>query len=530
MNIEDALRGAGLGYKLPQLKNETFRIVSLSYFPFVPQEEVVLRPYVVNATSAGFDAITERIIMANGGKINESAVADVSNQILMPSTRGTATPMDQYFMNQPRLIFMLVAESRGVSGIVTKSYIHGYTDTDDITEVNVAPDLNHVIHSVIETTVREITTPMGLERSEKFSKIYELVNSHGGASQVWTQRPKDILGTMKTNNYVELLSDVDANHYGTEDTGMFGSTQAQGFTGQNRLDAWINPYDTNKVDNNIVTSYLSGVINEGLQNYQSTVHNFDTSSFTDTNNLISVTAEHELSDNRFLHFLSLIQGDRHLVSNEFSFKSLCQIDPSVNDHNQPNHWNLFLPEYDPTDPMSQITDIGESWWGEDPVTPLAQHLLTSAIAMASKYGFHKLIFDMDNQNTFGTSEYAVVDFGSFVTLSPTGGDPYQYLLDIILSRYMTEVFNPATMHGQTDLYVRIFVDMVGISRIYVEFAGFPGIWKTAATVTFNYGSPIVTSDADTLNYTSRAIRDLIDDVNDNVKRPVTNHHGNRFGY
>ena len=507
-----------IDYSLPITQGESFRILTLHYFPFTPQEDVMLRPYSVNADRSALTRLTDEIIKNNGQKIDESLVAGVSTHLIMPTAQGWETPINQSFMRQDRYIFMLVAESRDFNGLLTKSYVHGYTDHDGISMAGVFPGMKHIVHSVIETVVSEEVPSLNRPRTERFSKIYELV-PHNGGPLTFTQRPMDVLTTMKTNNYLDIISDTNSRHY--------GESQDASFNASNRLDSHINPIATSKIENNVVTSYITGVVNEGLSNFQSARHNFDTKSYTDmgSTTLIAHTREHDISDNRFLQFVSRVEGVNNIVSNEFSYHTLCQIDPSINKAGSHNEFVLWQTKYDPTDPLNHIPDRGEHWKGQDPVTPVAQHILSSALSLASRYGFQKFFFEVDNLNIQHQVVHGLGDYKSYVTLvDPNSGlNPYEYLVDRVLGRFIEEIYMPISYQSTVDLYVKIYIDTHGVSRIYIEYMGYPGTWHTLVTVTSGHAAPTLTVDINTVNFTSNAIRSLIDDVNANVKKnPLNN--------
>lgn len=454
-----------------------FIIEELIYIPMGTHNPMFNRPYQVNVTNQAVGVLQDRMEEMNSAIVTPSMLSDLSSGLLQSSSVAYDTCIDTSWVSQRRYIFMLKVRSVELGGIEILSYIQGYTEYDGITNQG-AIDLNmkHVINNVIETTNYVINTPMGMTQSEKLYRIYNVMGSDG-VSEYYTQRPTDIMqaieATERYNSY--QMSEMDQYQ-------LAGST--------------LTPYGNKTVgsltDNAVGTEFLSKTLSSGILSHKSrdiVVGSFEVNDQSGTD---TVLPEPSISDNRFIKALSVGKGQM-ATSPFFNFSQLQLFDPTIYDRFKVINLTKDFVDVN----MLNTPEVGEYWKGQDPVTVKAYSLIESSVAMAVKYGFSKLYFVASNMmNPSAGMTIYITYFQSFMKIDDAG---FNSLLEIFKDKFSTDIFMSETSAGMIPLHMECYVDLLGTSKVLLEYAGYPSTWYTVPTTANSAFSSVITPDGNALS-------------------------------
>lgn len=473
------------------INSDIFTIEELTYIPMGAHTPVYNRPFIVNANDQALSLISDRLEEHNTGRVSSIMLGDIAGQIIQPNAGVQGTVIDTNWTTTPRYIFLLKVKAIDALGVQTNSYIQGHTEYAGVNEATGSVDLNmvHHINSIIETSCIEFASPMGMIRKEKLHKQYNVLSSHN--QEFFTQRPTDVLESISTQ--------AAANFMGGPEAGITGVNIG------NSINAFNNMVLGSNVDNQIGAEFVCKIINAGIHDQKNKsifVNSYDIQSEGHTDNTV---LEPSINDNRFVKYLALSAGFRS-VKESFIFQQLMAVDETIY-----HRFDLLNITKNYMDPLSLATpDVGDYWHGNDPVTLKAYSLIESSVAMAMKYGFNKLFFTVTNMSDPTTAATLVVtNFGSFINLDDRD---FAYLLEVFKNRYITDVFIPETMGGRVPTYAEVYVDVLGTSKIKLNYAGYPENWYTIPTSANSLFSPNVTSDISTLDVVTAQFSKLIDTI------------------
>lgn len=472
---------------------DNFILEEMTYFPMGAHNPMKVHPYVVNAKQSAIDTIQERMDQFKSAKITPNILTGLTGDILVPSTVAYDSNVNNDWVSTRRYIFVLKVKSFDMTGLEMNSYIQGYTQYDGITDNgNIDGNMEHYINNVIETTVMNIHTPMGITRKEKLYRIYNVFASKG-QEDMYTQRPADVLENINMLNMTNLMG---------------GTQQMNGFSVSN----FINPYNHNTVastvDNNITTEYLSKILTTGILVNKSRDIHLGSYEISEQNSVDSKVPEPAIADNRFLKYMGRLAGYKN-AREVFNFSQLMQIDNTI----FARFKRIDLTK-DIVDPLIQQTpEIGDFWHGQDPVTLKAYSLLENAAGMAIKYGFNQLYFTATNMaNPTGMAEIYTTKFLSFINLEE---QDFYYLLEIFKEKFIQEVFLNETQVGRIPLHIDVYIDLLGTSKIYVSYANYPANWYTIPTPANSLFSQVTTLDKSAFDFTSFQLNQVIDTLSQN---------------
>lgn len=481
------------------IATDNFIIEELLYFPMGDYHPVLNRPYVVNAKQSAIETIAERIHDTKSAKVTPNIINGVANDIIQPSAVGYETTVNRDWVTTRRFIFLMKVKTFDMVGAEFNSYIQGYTDYDGITQ-NGIPDgnMHHFINNVIETTNITFQTPLGVVRKEKLYRIYNVFASNGQTSDMYSQRPSDILENINMLNMSNLMAD---------------NAQLTMYSANNYINSFNNNTVTSTVDNNITTEYLSKILTTGILVNKSKEIHLGSYDIYEQDTVDSKVPEPSINDNRFIKYLSRIAGFKS-TREVFTFNQLMQIDNTIY-----NRFKLINITKDYVNPlMASTPTIGDYWNGQDPVTLKAYSLIENSVSMALKYGFEKIYFTASNiSNPTGIAEVFITNFGSFINLEE---HDFNFLLEIFKEKFITEVFLNETDGGKIPMFMEGYIDLMGTSKIHLSYAGFPSNWYTIPTFANSLFSPVVTIDKNAFDYTSFQIGNVIDALSNeqNVNR------------
>lgn len=477
-----------------RILTDNFILEDLTYIPMGAVNEMFNRPYTVNASAQAIDTISERLHDTKSGKVSANIIGDVVGNIIQPSSVPFATCINRDWVTTRRYVFLLKVKSISQFGEEVNSYIQGYTEYDGITNTgNIDGNMTHFINNIIETTSFTISTPMGVLRKEKLSKIYNVIASQSD-HDLFTQRPADIMDSIDLINMSNLVGN---------------GSNIQTYSTSNFINRYNNMVVGSVVDNNIPVEYLSRILNAGLMENkinEVTIDSYDTSDdIARVNKHMNKLPEHALNDNRFVRYLSGLAGFS-VARNLFNFNSLMKVDNTIY-----SRFKVISLNKDYVNPaISNTPEVGDYWTGQDPVTIKAYSLIESSVAMAIKYGFNKIYFTASNiSNPTGIAEVFITNFNSFINLDE---HDFNFLLEIFKNSFISEIFLSETNSGQIGMHVEGYIDLLGTSKICLTYGGFPTNWYTIPTTANSLFSPVVTLDKEALDVTSFNLGKVIESV------------------
>jgi hypothetical protein len=494
--------------QLPVLQ---FNIERLHYFPTMQQTPVLLRPYVFNVENNAMEVVGQKMQENKTGRITPAMLSGIAGGIVQTSATGYESSLNAEWVSTPRFLFMMKVSYHDHSGGEINTYIFGYTDHDGFSQQgSIDPSMLHHVNNIVETSVYHQQTPLGTKRVEKLSKVYNTIYSKNDRSNVsiYTQRPMDMFDIMASNDLASIMPTVDSITPVTN---------------------YITNFSNNSVssanDNGITTSYLASILTGGIhatKNREMFIPSMTlgigggygvmgddpTQRFFD---------EPSVADNQFLRTLNHMTGSR-VVQPYFMFGSLMTMDQSINDRA-----TLFNLTNDFASPiMSNTPQVGDHWNGQDMVTVKAFSLIENSVSMATKFGFTKLSFMVTNMmDMIGTINITILEFNSFLNLTD---EDHRFILRMFEDRFRTDIFMSESNCGQIPIFMQCHVNLIGTSKIYLEYAGQPGTWFTVPTFASSLYSSVITTDKNTMEWSAselgRTLNILTDALQPNTYQQV----------
>jgi len=476
---------------------ESFVIESLTYIPLGNHNPMFSHPYVINPTHEAINGIAESVYSTKSGKITTKHLNNHISGIMEHSGMGYLSPVDSNWTGTKRYIFLLKVKSIDFSGTETNSYIQGYTNYDGTTKNgHIDSDLEHNINNVIETYSMTINTPMGLIRKEKLMKIYNVFSPNEN-QEYYTQRPSDMLEHVNNVDLINVLGAEGSN---------FSVTSCS-----NTVSPFNSSIVGSNIDNSIPSDYLSKILNVGLMTHKEKeimLNSFEMG-MSDNNMVGSKLPEPDINDNRFIKYINYVSGYR-FPRGKFSFTQLMNVDNTIYDR-----FTVIELTKDYVNPLlSQTPEVGDHWEGRDGVTIAAYGLIESSVALAIKYGFNKIFFTASNMtNPLGVAEVYITNFNSFINLDE---HDFNYLLEIFKEKFITDIFLPETSGGKASLHVDLYIDLLGTTKIFLEYAGYPGNWFTIPTAANSLFSSVVTVNHNAFTNNVTYLNSLISELSGNI--------------
>lgn len=487
---------------------ETFILESLVYIPVGEHQAVMLRPYVVNSSEQAVEKIVDRMHEAKTVDVSVNVLNGVANQILEHSGVAYNSAINQNWISTKRYIFMLKVRVIEAWGGETCYYLQGYTEYDgltpQVTTCSADMDMLHHVNNVIETGVMAIPTPFGEVRREKISKIYNIVNNNitDYSNDLYTMRPVDIMDTGKMLEMTTVMGG--------------GSNNVSGFNANSTLTQFDRRSIASMSDNALSTSYLSRVLNTGVQMATENSLFMDSWGGVANSETAAILNEPSMADNRFLRHISMIAGFQTVMST-FSMGSLTKIDPSIYQRFVLN--NITKDFTNPA--MNNTPTVGDYWTGQDPVTIKAYSLIENAVAMASRYGFSKMNFIATNTaDMMGTPSVFVSYFNSYMSLDDSD---ILRLVELFKVKFLQEVFLNETEFGRIPTHAEVFFDLLGTTKIMLCYAGYPSNWYTIPTFANSGFTSIAGLDRNVVDYTAIQLNTIAQQIAQQI--PATQHTG-----
>lgn len=474
------------------LIGDNFVIESLFYFPLGACMPMYTRPFVVSSTENGINTIVDRVSSSKSGVVGTDIVSSVMSDLLQPSAVAENCAVDNSWVSTRRYVFFMKVRSVDAVGAETNSYIQGHTNYDGINEPTGSIDFNmvHHINNIIETTAMTLNTPLGVLRKEKLTAVYNVFSSC--SYEYYTQRPTDVIENISLSEATSFLNDNNNSDFSS-------------FNVSNTVNAFNKNVVTSSIGNNVGTDFLCRIINGGVQKQKERTIFLNSYEVTDTGNSSVHLLEPSINDNRFVKYLSRLGGYMTVMDN-FTFSQLSQVDMTIADR-----FILFKPSRNMINPMLLNTpEVGDHWHGQDPVTLKAYSLIESSVSLAMKYGFQKLFFIATNlMDHTNTPVVTITNFESMINLDEMD---MAHLLEIFKSKFITDVFIGESSAGTLPLTIQMYVDLLGTSKIFVEYAGFPGNWYTIPTSANSLFSPVTTTNAQTLDLVTSQFGKMINEI------------------
>lgn len=477
--------------------NDVFLLEHITYIPLGNQNPMYNRPMTVNANEYAINKITEHMLSTGANTVSSNIVADVVTGIIQPSAVAQASVIDNMWVTTPRFCFILKVNATDPMGINMNYYLQGFTDHNGITPTgHVDPKLLHTVNSVIETTNIDYTDPVyGHVRKEKLFRTYTV---HGAMSdEYYVQRPSDIVENM---GLMELTNNMG---YG----GPYGGVvEVEAQSHNNLVSRFNNNIVASASNNGVATNYLTKVLNEGIMkkaNNDLFVGSFDT---VDNTNKTSDIIEVSPHDNRFLKYISSMRGFMS-VRNDFTYFDLLSMDNTVDQRARVLHVD---DNRTVLDMYRNTPEVGEYWHGQDPVTIKAYSIMEAASSIVPQFGYNSITLTATNMaDATGMANVIISDGNSYTNVDDASK---MQLLEMIRQKFLTDVFLPETNGGVIDMYLELYVDIIGTTKIYLQYAGYPGSWYTAPTAAKSLFSQQITFNRDTLDAATQQFSTLVDNV------------------
>ena len=259
-------------------------------------------------------------------------------------------------------------------------------------------------------------------------------------------------------------------------------------------------------NNGVATNYLTKVLNEGIMkkaNNNLFVGTFDTVDNTrKTSDIIEVSPH----DNRFLKYISSMRGFMS-VRNDFTYFDLLSMDNTVDQRARVLHVD---DNRTVLDMYRNTPEVGEYWHGQDGTTLKAYSIMEAATSIVPQFGYNSITLTATNMaDATGMANVIISDGNSYTNVDDASK---MQLLEMIRQKFLTDVFLPETNGGVIDMYLELYVDIIGTTKIYLQFAGNPGSWYTAPTAAKSLFSQQITFDRYTLNAATEQFSTLVDNV------------------
>lgn len=337
--------------------------------------------------------------------------------------------------------------------------------------------MTHYVNNVMETNVMYIPTPMGTRRVEKLNSLYNAICSTS-SNDIYTQRPVDLY---------EAISASEMAHYLPSDI------QVQ--TASNLVTPFGNNVIASSTENGITTEYLSRLLTSGMHAVKSRDIHINSYQVGHNDPSERFFTEPSISENLFLRTLSRVSGSR-ATKTTFNFNGLMAMDTTIYERFQLlNITNDFASPV-----LTRTPEVGATWGGQDPVTLKAFSLMENSVSMATKYGFTKLSFKCTNMGDATMAvTFAILDFNSFLSLSQ---QDFNYLLGIFEEKFKQEIFVNESSMGTVPIFMECHINLIGTSKIYLEYAGYTGRWFTVPTFANSLFSSVVSLDQGVVDHSA----------------------------
>lgn len=472
-------------------QNTQFFIDSLIYIPMGTYNPMPLRPYQVSVTTEAINTVSDRLYQNKLGSITPSMVSGVTASILQPSTVAFDSVINSNWVSTRRFLFMMKVRYADYSGVEINSYLFGYTEYDGINTStgSIDPKLVHYVNNIIDTNVYVWNTPLGVKRSEKIHNLYNAIYSNDD-STIYTQRPKDVYQVMTATDMFNAM-DVPVASMAT----------------MSMITPFSNNVISSNVSNNISTEYVANILTAGMHATKEKEIHINSYDITSTDSGDKYFTEPSISENDFVRALSKMAGF-NVVRPMFQFETLAAMDNTIYDRF--NVINVTKTYASPV--MSATPEVGDFWHGQDPVTVKAYSIIENAIGVAAKHGFTKLSFIASNKaDVTGQVIISILNMQSFMNLDDIDNS---FLLDMFKEKFNVEVFMNESGCGRIPLHIECHIDLLGSSKIYIEYAGYNGNWYTLPTFANSMFSPVLTGDQELVDYTSTQFNAMINTIID----------------
>lgn len=483
-----------------QLNPTQFHVQKIHYFPVKSQQPMKLRPYEFNLDYRAVDVVANRLAETRTGMVTPQMLSGVSSSFVQPSAVGSDSVVTQSWVNTHRYIFMMKVLYVDHASTPINCYLIGYTDHDGMSaQGRVDPRMRHYVNNIIETMSVIQATPLGQRHMEKLFKLYNTIYSTD-STEIYTQRPTDMYDVMAARNTANFVQNVDS--YGTL---------------INMSNAFTYNVISSANTNNITTNYLANILNGGIHANKSS--DIMMSSMIDGNEYNSTMGsyfkEPSITDNMFISALSAASGSRVKLPH-FDYSTVEMLDQSVDSRTQ--LFNLTRDYLSPQELRSP--EVGEHWQGQDPVTVKAFSLIENCVALATKYAFVKLAFIASNMgDIIGTIDVNVMDFKSFMDVAE---DDYTFIVNAFKAKFVTDIFLSETNCGSIPMYMECHVDLLGTSKVFLQYAGYPASWYTAPSYANSLYSSVVTASKNTMDHSADQIHGVVESLTNALTHTHTN--------
>lgn len=469
-------------------QSSTLRVVAMRIQEMGTYNDQYLRPYTTDVSQATMNKVVNLASEAKdrGEQITTLGLAAVNDgrPLVTPSTQpeGLATIANGWRERRFRFL-MTVDQDFGIGGM-NRFYFTGYsTHADHGYNGALDMDMQFYINSAIRTRFLEAVTPMaGLVKQENaVSNRHVIANNNweGGMSpnQLYMLRPEDVYTTIHLGNTVRGGTDV------------YNDTRIQAQRTASMSD----------VNNNLAHNYAAKIINTyvAASSAQPTYANDSQNVITDAQKLCYSTV-----DNPLIVALSRVR-DHGFISNSFTLKDLCRIDPNA--YNQIQFFPLSPNDYGSLHSSGMTSD----WHGQDGATMAAIKICQSVPALMGAMMLQNIAFTSTN-STMDAMFTTKVSFAD----SMNKMDIPQRCQGFV-TRFEQEILRDITVNNNISYYLEVRADAFGETWVKISFNNGAMYEYVVPSFCDNLISPIITPNNQHAMQLSSDFGSLLSDIGEN---------------
>lgn len=492
--------------------SEQFTLEDLTFIPIGHHQPMHLRPYVMSVSQGAANSIAESLNSDRTGVVRPDMVSSIADEIISPSAIPFDSRINQEWVSSKRYAFILKVKTVNALKGVHITYIQGYTDYDGINIYGTAdPRMNLIINSVIETTLDEYKTPMGVYRKERLLRRYNVMTTTFDEYS-YTQRPTDVMDSATMVDLQNMLNGSSDWEMMYQDDGMgdhipgMYPTSFDTYNANNTLNAYNANSISSNIENDVSSVFLTKTLTAGILGAKNREVSIGDSPIDTGSGMMGMLREPSISENQFIRYYTARFQGRGSGVTTLSYGNLVQLDRTIEDR-----FICIKLNKNVVDPVLGSTpEVGDHWQGQDIVTVKAYSIIEAAASIAMQNGFNKLYFSVSNKtNPRGETDFVITNWKSFIQL---GDKDMMYLVEYFKREFENNVFIPETKGGVIPLHLDVYVDILGTSKIYIEYSSMPANWYTAPTIANSSYTPVLTLNKDNVDMLGYSFNALIGEV------------------
>jgi hypothetical protein len=440
--------------------------------------EQVIRPHTSTPNGDALNSFVNNIqsVMSKQCKITPVLLGSSIGNIITPSTAAESSIPIPNGWSTRRLRFILKVRMNSPMSNPRLGYFQGYTEySDPSMSGQLDPNMQFFINSYVIVEESTVNTPNGVFMMPRLIESSNILPPSGNIPGPF-QSPNPYMEPSRHLTYMrpnDVFSSIQVSHL---------REKLNGSVYDHRAD--VNTYVKSWKSNNNVGSYMSGILNNYIQNsianrVSNNGQGYDGES-TILEQSFNPAEDTSLTDNPFFRELAKAHGASFRAVTNFSLKTLIDIDKDL------QHKIRYVR---PTSTMlANVPQAGNSeyWTGQ------TREVVSATLIMNS---LSSIMFETMISNVSLVSTNMTFDNQMQTTvtsaLSLTGVDATPYLQALII-RLEKEILSTITFNNQDPYKVIIDMDLFGFTNIQISLSGGPMVPFTAPTFADSLFSPVTT--------------------------------------